>query len=41
MEEKMYELQQRKKQLVDEVLGTEPDEMSIWTEDDLREILMI
>lgn len=41
MEEKMYELQQRKKQLVDEVLGTEPDEMSIWTEEDLREILMI
>jgi len=44
MEEKMYELQHRKKQLIDEVLGTgkEPsDEMSMLTEQELRDILMI
>lgn len=43
MEEKMYELQHRKKELIDEVLGRggEPDELGTLTEEELREILMI
>lgn len=43
MEEKMYELQHRKKELIDEVLGRgeEPDEFGTLTEEELREILMI
>lgn len=41
MEEKMYELQHKKKSLIDDVLGSEQDTMSALTERELREILMV
>ncbi|WP_339329310.1 DEAD/DEAH box helicase [Cohnella caldifontis] len=41
MEEKMYELQHRKKLLIDQVTGPDPDGASLLTEQELREILML
>ncbi|WP_199616964.1 DEAD/DEAH box helicase [Paenibacillus alkalitolerans] len=41
MEEKMYELQHKKKNLIDEVMGPDQEAMSGITEQELREILMI
>jgi SNF2 family DNA or RNA helicase len=41
MEEKMYELQHRKKHLIDEVLAPQGEETAMLTEQDIREILMI
>jgi SNF2 family DNA or RNA helicase len=41
MEEKMYELQHRKKQLIDEILSPHQEETAMLTEQDIREILMI
>ncbi|WP_025692111.1 DEAD/DEAH box helicase [Paenibacillus zanthoxyli] len=41
MEEKMYELQHKKKHLIDEVMGPDQEAMPALTEQELREILMI
>lgn len=41
VEDKMVELQQRKKNLVEEVLHSEETAESFWTEEELREILML
>jgi len=41
VEEKMYELQQKKKDLIDEVITTGEGAVSSLTEDDIRELLMI
>ncbi|AIQ15156.1 DEAD/DEAH box helicase [Paenibacillus durus] len=41
MEEKMYELQHKKKHLIDEVMGPGQEGASALTEEELREILMI
>ncbi|MEO3945832.1 DEAD/DEAH box helicase [Gorillibacterium sp. CAU 1737] len=41
MEEKMYQLQQKKKHLIDEVIGPEQEQPASLTEQELREILMI
>ncbi|MFD2611044.1 DEAD/DEAH box helicase [Paenibacillus gansuensis] len=41
VEEKMYALQQRKKHLIDEVLRPGEESHSAWTEEDIREVLMI
>lgn len=41
VEDKMFELQQRKKQLIDEVVQPTQDGLSSLTEQDIREILMI
>ena len=41
IEEKMYELQQRKRDLIDQVLQSDGEAPPTLTEDDIREILMI
>ncbi len=41
VEEKMYELQQKKKNLIDEVIQPGQQEMSVLSEQEIREILMI
>ena len=41
VEDKMYELQERKKSLIDEVIKPGEESLSTLTEQDLREILMI
>ncbi|MDQ0090090.1 SNF2 family DNA or RNA helicase [Paenibacillus anaericanus] len=41
VEEKMYELQQRKKDLIDEIIQPGHEALSTLTEEDIREILMI
>ncbi|WP_331436819.1 DEAD/DEAH box helicase [Gordoniibacillus kamchatkensis] len=41
MEEKMYELQQTKKHLIEEVVGSDREDVASLTEQDIREILMI
>lgn len=41
VEDKMYELQQRKKNLIDEVIQPGQEELSALTEQEIREILMI
>ena len=41
IEEKMYELQQRKRDLIDQVLQPDESALPSLTEDDIREILMI
>ncbi|MCL6459011.1 MAG: SWF/SNF helicase family protein, partial [Gorillibacterium sp.] len=41
VEDKMYELQERKKNLIDEIIKPGQESLSSLTEQDLREILMI
>ena len=41
VEEKMYELQQKKKDLIDEVIHTGEGAVSSFTEEDIRELLML
>lgn len=41
IEEKMNELQEKKRQLIEEIIDSEEKESSILTEEDIREILMI
>ncbi|WP_223068261.1 DEAD/DEAH box helicase [Paenibacillus caui] len=41
IEDKMLELQQRKKDLIRDVLGAAEADKSIWSEQDIRELLMI
>lgn len=41
VEEKMYELQQRKKDLIDEIIQPGHEALSTLTEEDIREILML
>ncbi len=41
VEDKMYELQQKKKNLIDEVIQPGQEALSTLTEQELREILMI
>ncbi|MEF3301975.1 DEAD/DEAH box helicase [Paenibacillus sp. GYB003] len=41
VEQKMYELQQRKKSLIDEVIDAERDPLSSLTEQDIRELLTV
>ncbi|GGG14749.1 DEAD/DEAH box helicase [Paenibacillus abyssi] len=41
VEDKMYELQQRKMDLIDEVIGPGQDGLSALSEDEIRELLMI
>lgn len=41
VEEKMYELQQKKKDLIDEVIRPGKESASTLTEQEIREILMI
>jgi SNF2 family DNA or RNA helicase len=41
LEDKMYELQQKKKSLIDQVIGPGEESLSALTEQDIRELLMI
>lgn len=41
VEDKMYELQQKKRNLIDEVVGAGQDALTTLTEQDIREILML
>ncbi|MNI75861.1 hypothetical protein D3C73_1320470 [compost metagenome] len=41
VEDKMYELQQKKKNLIDEVIEPGQEALSALSEQDIREILMI
>ncbi|MNY68568.1 hypothetical protein D3C86_2063550 [compost metagenome] len=41
VEDKMYELQQKKKNLIDEVIQPGEEALSTLSEQDIREILMI
>jgi len=41
MEEKMYELQQKKKNLIEEVIQPGQEALSALTEQEIRELLMI
>jgi SNF2 family DNA or RNA helicase len=41
VEDKMYELQQKKKNMIDEVIGPGQEALTALTEQELRDILMI